>query len=183
MRSLSPETPKWLVIAEQELGVEEVKGFRHNGRILEYLKTALNLGNWGRSRDETAWCAAFVNWCLEQAGYEGTKHALARSFIDWGYVVRGERLGAIAVLRNNRNRDASTGSFGGYHVGFLIRDNRYSWRILGGNQKNRVSYRNFPKKHYQLIALRFPYQTDLSPNTGLSSDPNYTQGCTDDNHT
>jgi uncharacterized protein (TIGR02594 family) len=153
-----PDTsfPKWLVIAEGELGVEEIVGIRHRGRILEYLKTALNLGNWGRSRDETAWCAAFCNWCLEEAGHDGTKHALARSFINWGDVVRGERLGAIAVLRYSRNRDASTGSMGGFHVGFLIKENKYSYRILGGNQRNRVSYRNFPKRYYKLVALRWP---------------------------
>ena len=160
MRSLSPETPKWLIVAEDELGVEEIKGLVHRGRILEYLKTALNLGNWGRGRDETPWCAAFVNWCLEQSGYAGTDNALARSFIVWGEDTT-PRLGAIVVIRHKRNRDASTGSRAGFHVGFLIRETRYSYRILGGNQGNRVSYRNFPKSKYDWIACRWPPQETL----------------------
>ena len=183
MRKPPPTTPRWLIIAEKELGVREIEGPRHEGRILEYLKTALNLGNWGRGRDETAWCAAFVNWCLEQAGYDGTKHALARSFIDWGYVVDGEPFGAVAVLRYSRNRDASTGSRGGFHVGFFIKEGKYSWRILGGNQSNSVSYRNFPKKYYQLVALRYPYSLDLSPSTKPPSDPTDKLVCEDDSRT
>ena len=155
MRQGIERPPPWLVVAEGELGVRELAGGRHTLRILDYLKTALNLGKWGRNRDETAWCAAFVNWCLEQAGYQGTDHALARSFIHWGSPC-GLRLGAIVVIRNSRHKDVSTGSRVGYHVGFLIRENRYSYRILGGNQGNSVSYRNFPKSRYDIIATRWP---------------------------
>jgi len=174
--------PRWLVIAEGELGVREFRGRRHNVRILNYLKTALNLGNWGRSRDETAWCAAFVNWCLEQAGEQGTNHALARSFIDWGYEIEPPRLGAIVVIRYGGNRDSTTGSMGGFHVGFLIREGRYSYRILGGNQRDSVSYRNFPKKAYELCAVRWPFK-DPSPSIARKEDPTDNQECIDDTHT
>lgn len=171
MRLNGERIPDWLFIAEQELGVRERAGKLHNKRILDYLKTALNLGNWGRNRDETAWCAAFVNWCLEEAGYEGTDHALARSFLTWGDAVEGQVLGAIIVIRYRGNKDAVTGGFRGYHVGFLIRDSRYSWRILGGNQNDSVSYRNFSKRMYTLKALRWP-----SASTTHASPPTHTEG-------
>src|SRR5437763_10958974 len=39
--------------------------------------------------DTTAWCAAFVNWCLQRAGLPTTKSASSQSFVnqDWGQVV------------------------------------------------------------------------------------------------
>lgn len=151
--------PRWLEIAEKELGVKEIRGRRHHPKIIEYLHTAKNLGNWGRSRDETPWCAAFVNWALHQAGEKGTEHALAASFIDWGFP-SDPRLGAVCVLKYKGDRDASTGSRGGFHVGFFIHETKYSFRILGGNQADRVSYRNFPKKMYDLVALRWPSPAD-----------------------
>ena len=174
--------PRWLVIAEGELGVREIRGRRHNLRILQYLKTALNLGNWGRNRDETAWCAAFVNWCLEQAGEKGTYHALARSFIDWGYEVEPPRLGSIIVVRRRLHKDASTGSRAGFHVGFLIYGGKYSYRILGGNQSDSVSYRNFSKRLYSCEAIRWPFKVD-APSIGHKEDPNSTLECIDDSHT
>ena len=161
MRLNGERIPDWLLIAEQELGIRERAGKAHNIRIINYLKTALNLGRWGRSRDETPWCAAFVNWCLKEAGYEGTNHALARSFLHWGDVMETPRLGAIIVIRYRGQQDASTGSRRGFHVGFFIRESRYSYRILGGNHGNRVSYRNFPKHVYSLEGLRWP---SSSPN-------------------
>ena len=147
--------PRWFEIAEGELGVREVRGRRHNDRVLQYLQTALNIGKWGRERDETAWCAAFVNWCLKQAGEEGTGSALARSFVNWG-VPCDDRLGAICVIKYKGHADANTGSRAGFHVGFLVRVTSHSYRILGGNQRDEVSYRNFPKRSYELIALRWP---------------------------
>jgi uncharacterized protein (TIGR02594 family) len=176
----SDHPPRWLIIAEGELGIREFAGPRHSDRILEYLKTALNLGNWGRSRDETPWCAVFVNWCLEQAGEKGTDHALARSFVKWGHR-SSPRLGAIVVIRNKRYHDASVGSRRGFHVGFLIREGRYSYRILGGNQKDMVSYRNFSKRTYSLIDIRWPGE-DVA-NIDRKEDPSYTQECTGDSHT
>jgi uncharacterized protein (TIGR02594 family) len=57
-------TPIEAALAELASGVAEVVGVEHNPRILEY-HTATSLG---ASEDEVPWCAAFVNWCLLQAG-------------------------------------------------------------------------------------------------------------------
>ncbi len=73
--------PAWIVIAEREVGVRETEP--DNPRIQEYLSTATNLSRGQMMQDETDWCSAFVNWCLTQAGYTGTNHALARSWMNW----------------------------------------------------------------------------------------------------
>jgi uncharacterized protein (TIGR02594 family) len=153
MGTASP--PKWLAVAESFLGTSELVGSAHNPVILSFLAEMRNLGAWGKGRDETAWCAAFVHYCLDKAGREGTGHALARSYIKWG-VPSERKLGAIVVLKYKGNRDGGTGSRAGFHVGFLIRESAHSYRVLGGNQADTVSYRNFPKKAFELVACRWP---------------------------
>ena len=100
--------------AEGELGQKERKGKEHNPRILEYLATT-TLGDSARSRDETPWCSAFVNWCVVRAGLEGTSSALARSWLGWGIPVEeaGLVLGDVLVLRHRRGKARSVGSRGG----------------------------------------------------------------------
>lgn len=75
----------------------------------------------------TNWCSAFVNWCVEQAGYRGTDDALALSWLHLGERCQA-RWGAIAVVTAPR-----------HHVGFCV---KRGWKndgssfvyILGGNQ-------------------------------------------------
>lgn len=74
--------PAWLRIAVAERGVKEKPGAADNPRIVEYLKST-NLGSPQNKNDETAWCSAFVNWCVEQAGFDGTDSALARHWLKW----------------------------------------------------------------------------------------------------
>jgi len=145
----------WLDYAESELGVKEMKGDDHHPRILEYLATT-TLGNWARSRDETAWCAAFVGWCLLQAEVESTHSALARSYVTWGQpvVAQGEspviaatywRLGDVAVIRHRRRKN--------YHVGFPYRIGRRIL-LLGGNQQDRVCFQRYSLRAWELVAVR-----------------------------
>jgi hypothetical protein len=59
-----------LAVAEQQSGVREVHGRRHDGRILAYLAGCMRDGQRiGRylCQDEIAWCAAFASWCAAQA--------------------------------------------------------------------------------------------------------------------
>jgi uncharacterized protein (TIGR02594 family) len=91
--------------------------------------------------DETAWCAAFVNWCLNRAGLKGTASASSQSFVkeSWGNVVwrhdsRSPPLmaqrGDIAVFR--LRYDPGHG-----HVGFfngISHSQPNSIEVLGGNQ-------------------------------------------------
>jgi uncharacterized protein (TIGR02594 family) len=141
----------WMAIAEAEKGVHEIPGIANEPRVLEYLSATKNLGLQEASKDETPWCSAFVNWCLKQAGYEGTNHALARSWLDWGQPIEIPRRGCIVVFQRAQ-------IFG--HVGFYLEDTEYSIKILGGNQQNQdtllyeVSEKYFPKSDW--LGYRIP---------------------------
>ena len=133
----------WLTIARGEDGVREAPGSRHNPRILEYFEGAhhpeiLN--------DETAWCAAFVGFCLENAGYRSTRNLMAKPYLQWGKATT-MKIGAIAVL--DRGKDPRFG-----HVGFVVGWNATHVYLLGGNQSNAVNVTKFPKS--QVRGYRWP---------------------------
>lgn len=135
----------WMEHAHQELGEREIRGRRHNSRIVDYLRS-VGLGGGG---DETAWCSAFVNWCLVQSGFAGTDRANARSWLGWG-TVRAVRptYGSIAVLWRVRR-----GGWQG-HVGFYVGETDTHITLLGGNQGNSVSIRDYPRR--RLLGYRWP---------------------------
>jgi len=118
----------WMVLALKELGVAEMFGPVHNKKIIEYHQATTLKAN----DDETSWCASFANWVLENSGYESTKSAAARSFLNNGKIINHPEYGAIVILKRG------TKSWQG-HVGFV-----HSWDdkrvyVLGGNQSNKVS--------------------------------------------
>ena len=120
----------WMPIADKEYGVIEIPGKEHNPRVLEYLSTVTNISPTWRSRDETPWCSAFVNWCVEKAGYVGTKSAESTSWLNWGRSIEKPVKGCLAIFSRN----------GGGHVGFYIDEtatlSETYIRILGGNQEH-----------------------------------------------
>jgi len=150
----SVRVPRYLEIAEDEIGTKEVPGPGNHPRIVEY-HSSTTLGNWARSKDSVPWCSSFVNWCVTQAGLKGTDNALARSWMTWGEPVDEPRLGDIVVIKRlARGRDRRTGSFGGYHVAFYVRRRRGRLRLLGGNQRNAVRYSNYWVRNYEIKAIR-----------------------------
>jgi len=154
MMMSSGSVPRYLEIAEDEIGIKEVKGDKHHPRILEYHDTT-TLGNWARSRDETPWCSSFINWCVTKSGLEGTNNALARSWALWGVEVDEPMPGDIVVLkRRKRGSDAITGSRAGYHVGIWVRASRGRLRLLGGNQRDAVRYSWYSQRRYEIKAIR-----------------------------
>ncbi len=120
----------WMAIALAEVGVREFPGNAENPRIVGYLQST-TLRPPDNSKDETLWCSAFVNWCIERAGYEGTDSALARSWLTWGNEISTPERGCIAVLE--RDQDPRCG-----HVGFYLDENQQRIALLGGNQSNAV---------------------------------------------
>ena len=144
----------WMPIADKEYGVIEFPGKEHNPRVLEYLATVTNISPTWRSQDETAWCSAFVNWCVEKAGYAGTKSALSASWLKWGKKIDKPVKGCIAVF----SRD------GGGHVGFFFDQtptlSETYINILGGNQEHMetgigaVNLRHYLKS--KLLGYRIP---------------------------
>jgi uncharacterized protein (TIGR02594 family) len=128
--------PPWLEYAIRELGTAEIPGPRNNPKIVEYHDaTELSAND-----DETSWCSSFINWCMAQAGIQGTGSAAARSWLDWGRepATDEEYFGCVCVLW----RGWPEGWQG--HVGILCDWTDDSVQILGGNQNNQVSRAWFP---------------------------------------
>jgi uncharacterized protein (TIGR02594 family) len=136
----------WMEIARHEQGVAEVPGSGDNPRIVEYLEST-TLGAPENQNDETPWCSAFVNWCIEQAGLEGTRSAWARSWLEWGRepVTEDEWTGCVVILE----RGANSG-----HVGFLNDWDDGRVELLGGNQGDRVCLAWFPNE--RVLGFRVP---------------------------
>lgn len=147
----------WLTIAKSYVGLKEIPGKLHNPTIIGWLKKfALNIGRWGKGRDETPWCAVFVSQALDAAGYRTSEDARAASYVTYGRPSKFVPGAVIVIKRKRKGADRATGSRAGYHVGFLIETQRHYYKILGGNQRNRVSVALYSKKGYDVKAIRWP---------------------------
>ena len=136
----------WFKIAISEMGVREFYGAADNPRIIQYLKSTEHLSNQYKSNDETPWCAAFVNWCIEQSGIEGMNSAWARHWLNWGEKIDKPVRGCVVILK----REAAG------HVGFFMKETSTTIHILGGNQDDEVNIKSYPKKFllgYRLIPI------------------------------
>lgn len=69
--------PTALAMAQTMLG--KVEG-QDRAALMDYMHT----GGQNIDPQTRAWCAAFINSSLQQAGYKGTGSDLARSFLEWG---------------------------------------------------------------------------------------------------
>jgi uncharacterized protein (TIGR02594 family) len=142
--ALTPDKIRWFEIAQREMaaGIKEIPGPRDNPRIVEYHQsTTLHATD-----DETAWCSAFVNWCIEQAGIKGTRSASSRSWLTWGQEISSPRLGCIVVCKG--------------HVGFYYQEERGRILLLGGNQSNQVKISPYSKN--KIISYRWPIEIPLT---------------------
>jgi len=134
----------WMEFALREYGIKGISARGRTVNVVAYLKAT----GVGRSADETAWCSAFVNWCLLMAGFPGTGKANARSWLDWGGVsLEFPAYGCIVILW----RGANNGPLG--HVGFFVGMQGDNLLLLGGNQGNAVSIRPYSKD--RVLGLRW----------------------------
>lgn len=130
--------PALMELATKVLGMTEA-----SPAVRDYLMTG------GANLDPAtkAWCAAFVNSTLKQAGLPGTNSNMARSFLNYGQPVQQPQRGDIAVF----SRGDPNGPFG--HVGFFDGyDDKGNIKVLGGNQGNAVSIASYPAQ--QLLGFR-----------------------------
>lgn len=130
-------------IALGEYGVTEIVGSKHNPRVLEYFKSTGN--SWVKD-DETAWCAAFVGFCLETSGRKSTGKLNARSYLLYGTNTLKPQLGDIVVFW----RISKNSSYG--HVAFYVKEVDGYIYVLGGNQSDGVCIQKYPKS--QLLSYR-----------------------------
>jgi len=128
---------KHVIVALQEMGEKEIPGEEDNPRISEYLATVDQAPD-----DEIPWCAAFINWSLEQAGFKGSGKANAKSYLAWGYDIKVPIVGAIVVF--DRGQYEWQG-----HVGIYMDETKNYIYVLSGNQNNRVSIRPYKKDKWR----------------------------------
>jgi len=149
LRPASDEAPAstfpWFDIAVEELGTGEVAGAGDNPRVVEYLRST-NLGRDMASNDETPWCSAFVNFCVEKAGFAGTDSASARSWLNWGRATDTPATGCVAVFKRG---DPPSG-----HAAFYVSESGGKIKVLGGNQGDKVCYAEYAKD--RLLGYRIP---------------------------
>jgi uncharacterized protein (TIGR02594 family) len=152
--------PRWIDVAKQYLGTAEVKGAKHNPRILKW---------WAAIRapftdDETPWCAAFVGGVLEECGIRSSRSASARSYSGWGLPLSNPALGCVVVFW----RGSPTGWSG--HVGFVVgKDAAGNLMVLGGNQGDKVTIAAFPAS--RVVGYRWPEKEFAPVMRGLENLP------------
>lgn len=125
--------PKYMLIANAELGQQEVAGAEDNPRIVEYHSVT----TYKATNDETPWCSSFVNWVMFKAEIARTKSASALQWREWGIKVppRNVKYGDVIIWDHGHGRG---------HVAFYIgRDTSGDVIALGGNQGNSVTIGRF----------------------------------------
>jgi uncharacterized protein (TIGR02594 family) len=156
--ALSSHHAPWMAIAEQErhVGVKRRGGAVSTEHIREYFSATVYPN---ADPNSTAYCAAFVNWCLQRAGYEGTKgkyNARANSFLGWGRPTRGNKpaYGAIAVVHFGPNEDHVTFVNGAFRI--EADGSVQNIATLGGNQghAHEVNASHLPAR--LIVSYRFP---------------------------
>jgi uncharacterized protein (TIGR02594 family) len=133
----------WMKTARESVGLKEVAGPKHNTKIQAWLA---KLGAWWKD-DETPWCGTFVAHCLRENGLPVPQHWYrALAWKDYGSNLRPTHVceGAILVFARE----------GGGHVGFYVGEDRFYYRVLGGNQSNTVNVMRIAKN--RCVAIRWP---------------------------
>ncbi|MFN8651589.1 MAG: TIGR02594 family protein [Gemmatimonadales bacterium] len=132
-------------IAKYFQGVTSHPSDDKKGRVWELQPT---YGGVGRA-EVTAWCAAFVNWCLTQAGAPHHGLGTARAWLDFGTPIMHPIYGCITVVKPSQSTGSTTG-----HVGFFVRKDGGLVRLLGGNQGDSVCEANFGES--TVLGYRWP---------------------------
>lgn len=151
----APTPPPWLVNAVKYLGFHETGT---NQGIEQFIALA-HTGSLG-----DPWCAIFANACLEEAGFPGTRSALARSFeTNPNFVQLPDRAyGCITTMW--RTSLAS----GQGHVYFYMGENENGNIGLGGNEDDQVEQEYLPQS--RVTGYWWPKSFSLPPIGSLHVD-------------
>lgn len=131
---------KILSYAKKELGVNEKN---NPNRIIQYQLAAGLEAN----SPILPWCASFLNFILDQAGFVGTGSPAARSFLEWGREIKEPIVGCIVVLKRGDNPK----------YGHVTQFNNLAGNLIncyGGNQHKSVCFANYLAKN--LLSYRVP---------------------------
>ncbi|UUW39815.1 putative endolysin [Vibrio phage VPMCC14] len=122
----------WMQEAFKDYFVSEIKGDKHESKVLAFWRDA-KLG--GIKDDETPYCSGAVSAWLERAGIRSQRTAWARNYLNQGVKLDEPKFGAIAVFERGN----------GGHVAFVtgVTEDGSQIRCLGANQSNSVNERMF----------------------------------------
>jgi len=152
------DDPRYLKAAFSVLGLSEIEGEGHERQILAMYAAC---GHPEIDRDEVAWCAAYVGWCLHRGGLANTGSLLAISYASYPgrKLTRDEPVprGAICVWPRT----------GGNHVNFALADLGDAILCIGGNQANGkgggVTIAKFQKRLLKVAVLPNARNTAAAP--------------------
>ncbi|MEP7094771.1 MAG: hypothetical protein ABI793_11995, partial [Flavobacterium sp.] len=132
-KSEDKERPSWMKTALEEA---KTYGGKDESDIDSRIKTYHSDGGGSPgSGSETAWCASFVCWCLEESGNKSPKSAGSRIFLDSKNVEKCEVFyGAVAIFSDcdSTGKKIQSSGHATFVFGELSGDNIYT--CLGGNQ-------------------------------------------------
>ena len=142
--TIYPSQRKVLHTAVEEYGVENFDK-SNNPEVIKYFKET---GFGYIKKDETNWCAAFVNYCVKQNGYKYPHSLTARSWLGQGKKVTNPKTGDIIIFWRESKR-----SWKG-HVAFFVEADKEKGLIYcyGGNQDGKVCIKAYPEE--RVLAYR-----------------------------
>ncbi len=123
-------------------GLKETLKSRHNPKVLKMVNKHQEFP----ITKNIPWCAAFVNYVLDECGYQHSTMLTARSQSKIGKSVKEPELGDVVILWRGRP-DSWKG-----HTGFFVRETENLIYILGGNQDNSVCIKPYSKS--RLLSYR-----------------------------
>lgn len=147
--SAKPEL-KHVAVARSYLGVKEIKGSKHEPKIIQLIKdaekaTKQNL-SWlfGKKsdgstnyEDETAWCGSFLGGVFTQAGLDNLVPKAfyqAKAWNSVGTKLTKPAYGCVVVFSRS----------GGGHVGIVVgKTTNGNLKVLGGNQSDAINIMDF----------------------------------------
>lgn len=163
---MSEQYPSWLKLALTFEGTKEIPGDQHNKQIQEFLKVASG----GKMLpDETANCAAFVQYCLVKTGFQIPYTLSAKEMMNLGLAkwmfreILNPVPGCIVVMNRKNAKESWQG-----HVGFYINKGKF-WifnptgdgqvqvdqvNVFGANQDDEAKYKWYDKS--LVIAYLWP---------------------------
>lgn len=144
----------WMQEAFKDYFVSEIKGEKHELKVLAFWKDA-KLG--GIKDDETPYCSGAVSAWLERAGVRSQRTAWARNYLNQGVPLDEPKFGAIVVFSRGK----------GGHVGFVtgVSEDGTQIRVLGANQSNSVNERMFDTK--RVLGYRNPQEDFILPDAPI----------------
>lgn len=155
----------WIAKARSYIGTKEIKGARHNPKIIEMLNSFGDFNGESKAwwaNDEVPWCGVFVGHTLGECNRYVIKNWYrAKEWANANVMTKLDNpaYGAIAVLSRK----------GGGHVAFVVgktENNRIC--LLGGNQSDEVNIKSFLPNHI----MGYYWPSRCLDNQPIKSKPN-----------